>query len=583
MRNFTACKKELNDFFINYHCKHCGEIPLLFFDNYYFDIICSTHKILNINYNTFFNYIIYEYDCCICQNHLNETLQNFFYCYECDKNYCNICVNQHKNNTHFIININEKNTICKLHHQKFNRFCFKCKLNLCDLCTNHNNHYIEYFKDIYPLNEDITRFRKSINKIIQDNKKGIKKFLEIYKIQTLLLDSFSNNKSNYYYINNINNMIRRTFTKDDNEKINEDKNEEDNNNPKDDKCVKYPKLNGDINNIENKILIKSLDKNITEDFYSEIWCMKKLNDIKISQNKKIELIAIGSSNHKILLLNTLNFKVYQIIDEHERSVYSLEQYKDDPTYLYSSSNDKNVNIYKLNNNYKYDLIQKLKKSEEKTGGEINKVIILYNKLLVTGDYRSITIWEQNHSNNNKVYYEEIHEVIINRETCQLLEVNPSVFVATQFYVERFQVYKNDGKAFPLLGELLKVKSHGNSSNGLAKINDKIVCSVSKKVFYIICIEPIEVIQIINIPWNELAIYYIYVTKENYIYIKGEYQNIVQYKIIIDEDSNFLELDEIGQYLCEKKHSYEKAILPFYDGRIFFMEEKNGQKFYQMIA
>ena len=113
----------------------------------------------------------------------------------------------------------------------------------------------------------------------------------------------------------------------------------------------------------------------------------------MNNQQNLELIAISGTNKNILLINSLNFKIYQIIEEHEDTVYSLDQYKNDPNYLYSSSSDSTINIYKLDNNYKYKLIQKLRKAKEKDRGEINKVIILTNKLLVTNDDISITIWK----------------------------------------------------------------------------------------------------------------------------------------------------------------------------------------------
>ena len=107
-----------------------------------------------------------------------------------------------------------------------------------------------------------------------------------------------------------------------------------------------------------------------------IWCMKKLNDIIINSGKKLELIAMGGSDYKIILINAVTFNIYQTIFENKGTVYSLEQYKDDPNYLYSSSSRGNINIYKLNKNYKYNLNQTLEKTQGKRGGEINKVIIL---------------------------------------------------------------------------------------------------------------------------------------------------------------------------------------------------------------
>jgi WD40 repeat protein len=351
--------------------------------------------------------------------------------------------------------------------------------------------------------------------------------------------------------------------------------------------VNYIDSTNDINNIENKILIKSLSKYNTGDYNSQTNCMKKLNDIQIEPDKKLELIAIGGSNHKILILDVLKFNIYQIINEHKSAVYSLAQYKEDSHYLFSSSGDSTVNIYKLNDNYKYELIQKLRKSEKKYGGEMNKVIVLSNKLLVTGDHRTITIWKAKTKHGNKNHYKLNHEIILNRDTHHLLEVNPTTFIATQYsHGGHFQIYKNDGNLFPLIGELISIRCHGSSSNGLAKINDKLVCSASdNNLLYIICIEPIQIIQKIQMDWEKYTtIFYCYVTSDNYLYFKGEYQSIVQFKIITDEDNNFIELVNIGTYNDNIYfNNYEKAILPFDDGRIFFVEEKVGQICYNLIA
>ena len=299
-----------------------------------------------------------------------------------------------------IISIDEKFIKCKLHNKKYNKFCIKCKLNLCELCEIHNNHYIEYFKDIYPSNNDIIEFKQLANNIfsncIDDNK-----LKELIKIKLLFINSFSDKITNYNYIININNIIRCT-TPLYNNNINLNNN-----------IIKYIddiKPKKDINNIENKILIKSMDKNKTNDSKFQTLCIKKLNDIQINPQKNLELIAIGGANYKILLLNIINFDIYQIIEEHKGSVYSLDQYKNDSNLLFSSSNDKTINIYTLNYDYKYVLVQKLKKSEGKGGEEINKIICLSNKLLVTGDHRSITIWRSNIQAKNRIYYEDSHEI-----------------------------------------------------------------------------------------------------------------------------------------------------------------------------
>ena len=625
-----------------YHCKKCGEIPLLDFSDFDLDIICRKHKILNVPISKFYDFISFDYECSLCNKTFNKN--NLIYCFKCKLFYCDICKNKHineKNTSHFSIGGTEKNTICEKHNKKYDKFCFKCKINLCELCTNHKNHYIELIKDNYPLNEDIFKFNKialeifnkiekkekeekEINEIQKKKeeeenikeKKNIKKqnnnqekeslendnendnesensdsynsfdfnhkedheknldFLnkqkKVLKIKQLLIENFYNNLldiSNYYYINNINNIIRCTIIKTINTNYQEF----------DIKYIDNIEAKDDLNNIKNKISIKS---NI-EGRYLAVWCMKKLNDIQIKSGQILKLIAFGTSRYEIILLNTMNFKFYQIIEEHNGTVYSLDQYKNDTKYFFSSSKDGTINIYKLDNNYKYILFQKLKKSEEKYGNEINKVIILSNKLLISSDRRSITIWKSYSDEKDKIHYEDFYEIIVNNDTCQLLEVNPSIFIATQYSTRLFQVYKNDGKTFPLIGELENIGTHGNSSNGLCKINDKLVCSGSKDQFYVICIDPIQVIQKYII--NNDTIYYIYSTNENYIYCSyGEY-GIIQYKILFDEDNNFIELFEIDKYNIKDNSLNEEAILPFDDGRIFILANKNQSKYYQLIA
>jgi len=78
---------------------------------------------------------------------------------------------------------------------------------------------------------------------------------------------------------------------------------------------------------------------------------------------------------------------------------------------------------------------------------MNKVIALSNKLLVSSEHRIISIWKSNNNKNNKLHYEDYYEIVINEDTCHLLEVNYYIFVATQYHSKGFQVYKMIGKLF----------------------------------------------------------------------------------------------------------------------------------------
>ena len=66
-----------------------------------------------------------------------------------------------------------------------------------------------------------------------------------------------------------------------------------------------------------------------------------------------------------------------------------------------------------------------------------------------------------------------------------------------------------------------------------------------------------------------SIYNISATKEDYLYYTDTYF-IAQYKIIKDEDNNFIELVKIVNY---KKYIRNVPILPLDDGRIFFIDER----------
>ena len=547
--------------YINYYCKICKELPLLNFSYFYFDLICSNHKILNIPIGKFFNYIIFNYECSICKVSSNKS-NNYYYFNNDNKIYCKNCIIKYKseiNDIQNIINVFQKNAVCLLHKKRYTKYCLNCKLNMCELCDNHNNHYIEIFKDIYPLKKEIDQFNlkneeKYEGGIYFYNNYKYNKIKEVIEIKALLVKFYNEYLTNYYYINNINNIMRKSS-------INYEIYAE----IKDIQYINIDKKN-DINSIINKIPIKTKSHFFSE--FDQIWCIKQLNTIKISPQQNLELIAIGFHS-VIILLNVITFSVYQRIKEHTDKLYSFDQFENNPNYLFTSSRDEYINIFKLDSNYKYKLIQKIKKSNDKSGGEIGKVIILSNKLLVSGDHRSITIWKSDNKSNEELKYKDFYEILLNYETCNLLEVDPSKFIAAQYgNGGHFQVYKNDGETFPLIGDL-NLDSHGYSTNSLCKINDKLICSLTEDTyFFIICIDPLQVIQ--KFFTKNIFPYYIKATKDNYLYYTGK-NSIVQNKIIKDEDNNFIELVEIDEHF--EKDLYEKSILPFDDGRIFFINKR----------
>ena len=557
--------------FSEYHCAKCGIIPSIIFKETTFDMICDEHNSLDLPINEFNNYLSFSYECSKCRSSTSNKGVHVFYCFECDKSFCNKCKISHDKNlidTHFLIKAKRKNNYCKKHKKLYDKYCIKCKKNLCELCDAHSGHKIKIFKSILPNLENINKFlTESTNKkysIQSKNNNDQNSILLVKTIETKeqMVNTYKIQNPNYNFINNINIIIKPKF-----DGHSEFKDE-------------FNKMN-----IEKKVIIKSTPI-INSKKINSVWCMKKLNIINFKENKKnkkIELIAVGCEN-EIILFNILdNFSIYQTINEHTNIVYSLDQFNDNEEFLFSSSKDKYLNIYKLDINANYILYQKLKKSVEKTGGEIGKVITLSNKLLLTGDHRSLTIWKQS-IENDEMKYKDFYNILVNGEVCNLLEMTNSIFVASKNSVKGpVQIYQNDEKKeFPLIGEINDIEIHNSTTNGLSKINNKLFCVAGKGgLFYVVCINPIEIKLKITIE-DKRDIFYIYVTNNNYLYCSGGENDIVQYKIIFNNNNEEnAQIIEVGRkniyskglinnnYDLSQFNSWDvRAAVPFENGNVF---------------
>ena len=144
--------------------------------------------------------------------------------------------------------------------------------------------------------------------------------------------------------------------------------------------------NQNDNTVKNTIYSNPDESHILLDIYSSIWCMLKLNKITFIENGnniELEQVAIWFSNGKIIFINLSTLKINQEL-EATNTVYSLNQFKDDPNYLISGLSNGNLIIYKLKND-KYEEIQILEKPEEMKRGEINKLITLSDGNLTTAE------------------------------------------------------------------------------------------------------------------------------------------------------------------------------------------------------
>ena len=329
------------------------------------------------------------------------------------------------------------------------------------------------------------------------------------------------------------------------------------------------------NNIYNKntIFERGDENHIVLDTTSKIRCMLNLNKIiykENNENKYLNLIGLGMSNDRIILIDINTMKIHQEIFT-TNTVYSLAQFKDDSNYLICSLSNGQMIIYILKEN-KYEEFQVLEKPPEIKKDEINKVITLSDGNIATAERGAVSIWKPKMEEGQKKF-EFFKELKTNNDTCQLLEVNPEIFVCAIYRSKVINIYKNDGIEFPLLGQITDAHSHGSNSNAMTKINDNIFCSGGDNCcIYIVSVEPVQLIQKIILQEEDEIKYNNYIrflhnSNDGFIFTSfGE--GIIQYKIIKDEDNNYITLEKFDDIEDGKNNS---SITTTKDGKIFYSQ------------
>ena len=339
-------------------------------------------------------------------------------------------------------------------------------------------------------------------------------------------------------------------------------------------------INGNGNNyinahVFNPTIYENSDENhiILNSYFYKIWCMLEINNISYIENEEkinINLAALGLSNKRIILINLNKMKIHQEIQTPD-TVYSLAKFNNDSKYLIAAFENGQMIIYILKED-KYEQYQLLEKPKELKKGEINKVITLSDGNIATAERGALSIWKPKIGEEEKKF-ELFKEIITHNDTCQLLEINPGVFACAIYKSKLINVYKNEGKEYPLLGSITNAESHGSNSNGMAKINDNIFCSGGEKNFlYIASVEPLQIIQkiIINDEDNLNFIHFIYNSNDGFIFTSiGD--GIIQYKIVTDNDGNFIKLEEFDII----EDAYNNSAIITVDGKILYKQKKEN--------
>ena len=205
-------------------CPKCKEICIYEIKDYKIKLYdCKNRHIneyINLNeYENNQNIDISKIKCDICKNrNKSNTFNNEFYiCYECNMNLCPLCKSIH-DNTHSIINYDNKDYICNKHNDVLIQYCTNCNIDMCLSCFNeHKNHkiilYQEKLIDEKILRNKMNEFENVINKL-KINIEGIiiklKNIIEnmniIYNINNNILKRYENKNRNYKLLLNLNYM-----------------------------------------------------------------------------------------------------------------------------------------------------------------------------------------------------------------------------------------------------------------------------------------------------------------------------------------------------------------------------------------
>jgi len=205
-------------------CPQCQENVIINLKDYKIGMKCINDHNNKILLKDFKNKIdISKIKCQKCSMSKNEIHNNALYiCLNCNINLCPLCKLSH-DKEHNIINYDNKNYICHLHNESYDKYC--CNKNICIYCGNeHKNHDSIYYGDILPdINDDIKKYIDKLKNEIEDIINLFKNVMDnidiYYKIYNNIIDSYNKKKKNYEILQNINefNKYNKTIIKDINE------------------------------------------------------------------------------------------------------------------------------------------------------------------------------------------------------------------------------------------------------------------------------------------------------------------------------------------------------------------------------
>ena len=211
-------------------CVNCENPAIVVFTHdYKINLIDGKHNIKNIKLKNYFNTQKIDeskIECCKCQKSMSETHQSFYYCFECQNNFCSTCLSNHDEHTN-IVDYQVKTFRCQYHKdQNLTSYCMHCKKNMCLFCISdgqHTNHNIINFINLIQKQNNSKGYYidkiKKVKKITDDIINILYKFnenLDVYiKINSKLDENLAKMNMNYEILKTRQNLMKASFLKKD--------------------------------------------------------------------------------------------------------------------------------------------------------------------------------------------------------------------------------------------------------------------------------------------------------------------------------------------------------------------------------
>ena len=285
------------------------------------------------------------FKCCKCNNNNNNNNSNFFYCYVCDKTYCESDKELHtQQKGHVLLDINQINIKCVKHNKNLAFYDKKTKQNNCSECRVNNASNYKNISNI-KISEYENKINEKKNLLME-----IKKYCE--EIDYNLTKINNEFKKNFEIFFKNNNILMKLA---------------------DDIILNYKKCKQEnhltyesIKNVKNLVNFKQIDFN----FIKNLNVFEKINYFN-EYSKKINFCIFKSKLDSDIIQNNLNIKVSSDYFNNENNIFNLNNYKIrkieahkkkissliilQDKRLCSASDDETIKIFNPKNNFSNDI------------------------------------------------------------------------------------------------------------------------------------------------------------------------------------------------------------------------------------